>query len=149
MLVRVWSWWWDSVGRSWTAFYYVHLNIIYCYKDFVTSSWLKKELISYYVQYKKVFIIFLIKGLHGFWNFEKSVLFIIFYKIIQHVKNIFPKFRVDRSKILRETFEIPSHSDLYWLPFWTRFSQNWIFKVGGHNFLKTNSPILLKFCTLF
>ena len=30
----------------------------------------------------------------------------------------------------------------------TRFSQNCIFKVGGHDFSKTHASILLKFCTL-
>ena len=34
------------------------------------------------------------------------------------------------------------------LLFKTRCSQNCIFEVGGHEFSKTNAPILLKFCTL-
>ena len=45
----------------------------------------------------------------------------IFYIIVQSVKNIFPKFRVNRSKILgereRETLKISSHSDAYRSPF--------------------------------
>ena len=42
-----------------------------------------------------------IKGLLGSWNIDKSICFIIFY-IIVHVKNIFPKFQVNHSKILEE-----------------------------------------------
>ena len=34
------------------------------------------------------------------------------------------------------------------LLFQTRFSQNCIFEVGGHDFSTTNALILLQFCTL-
>ena len=47
------------------------------------------------------FSIELLKGLHGFRNFKQSFFFSIFY-IIVHVKNIFPKFQVYQSQILRE-----------------------------------------------
>ena len=92
------------------------------------------------------------EGLHEFWNFEKSVFFMIVYIIVQRVKNIFPKFQVNRSKILEERERLSKFSSIRIpmgrLLFWTRFSQNRIFEVGGHDFSKNNAPILLKCCTL-
>ena len=98
-----------------------------------------------------------VKGIHGFWNFEKSIFFIIFYIIVQHVKNIFAKFQVNRSKVLRERFlKSPpfrlvslSFSNPYGLPFVSNaFFAKLYFQVGGHDFSKTNAPISLKFCKL-
>ena len=76
--------------------------------------------------------------------------FIIFYIIVQHVKNIFPKFQVNRNKILGERFlkSPPIRILMSCLLVWTRFSQNCIFEVDGHDFSRINAPILLKFCTL-
>ena len=85
-----------------------------------------------------------------------------FYIIVQNVKNIFPKFQVNRSKILEETdlksappppYSVRFSLSLSLIPmgrllfFWPRFSQNCIFKVGGHDFSKTNALILLECCT--
>ena len=45
------------------------------------------------------------------------IFFRIFYIMVQHVKNIFPKFQINGSKILGEIFEIFSYSDSYGSPF--------------------------------
>ena len=55
-----------------------------------------------FCKYSLFFLDLFFKWLHGFWNFEKSVFFIILYIIVQNVTNIFPKFQVNRNKILGE-----------------------------------------------
>ena len=61
-----------------------------------------------------------------------------------------PKFQVNWSKIIGETFlkSPPIRISIGRFSFCTRFSQNCMFEVGGHDFSKTNAPILFKFCTL-
>ena len=60
------------------------------------SQFLFKELIEAYE--------IISRELRGYTGFEtlKNLFFMIFYIIVQHVKNIFPKFQVNRSKILGE-----------------------------------------------
>ena len=56
---------------------------------------------------------------------------------------------ISRYKTLGERFsKSPIRIPMGRLLFYTRFSQNSIFEVGGHDFSKTNAPILLKLCTL-
>ena len=55
-----------------------------------------------------------------------------------------------KEKLLNKVtrFEIPSHSDPYGSHFvLTSYFLKTIFEVDGHDFLKTNAPILLKLCT--
>ena len=70
----------------------------------------------------------ILRGYMGFETLKYRFFFIIFYIIIQPIKNSFPKFQVNRSKILRK--------------------KRLLNPVGGHDFSKTNAPILLKLCTL-